>query len=122
MANVHVLETVGGQTKLAMHIAVPAGTNVAGIQWSIALKNSGVGGKTILPDGDGNGGSISSAEKTAVVTNATVYEHIVTVPASIIPTNTAAVANAALDALFAAATVEVQPMLQARLNTFGFTR
>lgn len=120
MAKCHVLATSGANTQVALHITVPAGNNSAGIPWATVLKNSGIGGKTVLPDGDGTGGTISAAEKTSVVTNATVYEVVVSTP---IPAGmSAATANAFLDALHAAAVIEQQDNIQKQLAQFGFTR
>lgn len=121
MAKVHILETMGGGTRLVYHITVSNGSNIAGISWVNATKNSGVGGTTILPDGDGTGGTVSSAEKTSIVAGS-VYEAVDTVGIDQIRTDTAAHANVDLDALHAAKTTEVQALLQARLNTFGYTR
>ena len=119
MANVHALDTQGGQTRLVFHIAVPAGNNSVGTAWSAVLVNSGTGGTTRLPDGTGSGGTISSAEKTAIQAG-TVYEveDRVVVP----PGMNAAQANAFLDALHAAKVIEVQGHVTARLNLFGYTR
>lgn len=120
MAKAHVLDTAGGLTRVAFHITVPAGNNAAGIAWSTALKNSGIGGKTVLPDGDGTGGTVGTVEKTSIVTAGTTFEVVRQVP---IPTGlTLAQANAFLDDLHADLVTEIQPQLQARLNYFGFTR
>lgn len=119
MARVHVLDTSGSLTRLIYHITTPAGTNDVGTTWAAVLVNSSIGGKTILKDGDGTGGTISATEKTSV-TGGTVYEvdELVAVPAGM----TTAQANAFLDALHAAKTTEVQAAIQARTRIFGFTR
>jgi hypothetical protein len=119
VAKAHVLDTSGGLTRVAYHIDVPAGTNTVGTSWSAVLINSGIGGTTVLPDGAGTGGTISVTEKTAI-TAGTVYEVVdrVSIPAGL---NTAQ-ANAYLDALHAAKTVEVQSQIQSRTGMFGFTR
>jgi len=120
MAKAHVLDATGANSRIAFHIAVPAGNNASGIAWTVAVKNSGIGGTTILPDGDGTGGTISSSEKTDI-TNGVTYEFVrndVPIPGGL----NLAGANAFLDALHAAAVSEIQPQLQAKLNYFGFTR
>lgn len=122
MAKAHVLTTSGEQIRIAFHVAVPVGNNVAGIAWTTAIRNSGLGGRTVLPDGDGTGGTISVAEKTNITTDGTVYEVVRTVQSSQIRTDTAAHANADIDALHAALVTEIQPQLQAQLNVFGYTR
>lgn len=119
MAKAHVLDSAGAETRVAFHIAVPAGNNSAGIAWSAAVKNSGVGSTTVLEDGNGQGGTIGATEK-AEVTNGTVFEKVVStsIPAGM----NAAQANAFLDALHADLVTEVQADLQARLAYFGYTR
>lgn len=66
MANIHTLETMGDETKVVVHFPTPAGSNSVGVSWQIALINSGIGGTTILRDGDGNSGTISAAEKLQI--------------------------------------------------------
>ncbi len=127
MAKAHVLTTQGQVSRVAFHISIPAaGNNGAGIQWRTAVKNSGVAfpegkaGTTILPDGDGTGGTISSTEKTDLV-NGLIVEAVsndVTIPSGL----TTAQANAFLDDLHAAKAAEVQAIIQARLQYFGYTR
>ena len=75
MADMHVLAGSGGRWQVVMHFAVPGGTNAAGVLWSDVLTNSGIGGSTILPDGDGTGGTIDATEKVAIVAG-TVLEHV----------------------------------------------
>lgn len=119
MGKVHVLTTNGQTSTLVYHIPTPAGSNAAGTPWADCLKNSGIGGVTRLPDGDGSGGTIVAAEKTSVQ-DGSVYE---VQDSAVIPGGlSAAQANAFLDALHAAKTAEVQPQLQQRLNYFGYTR
>lgn len=119
MAKAHVLSTEGGFTRVAFHIAVPAGNNAAGTAWSAVLVNSGIGGTTVLPDGAGTGGTISATEKTSIQ-GGTVFEVIdrVFLPSGL----TGAQADALLDAAHAAKTTEVQAQVQARLNYFGYVR
>ena len=119
MAKAHVLDTSGGLTQVAFHIAVPVGNNGAGTAWSAVLINSGIGGTTVLPDGAGTGGTISAAEKTSIAAG-TVFE---VVDRIFIPTGlNAAQANAFLDAVHAAKVTEVQAQVTARLSMFGYTR
>lgn len=119
MGKVHVLDTVGGLTRIVCHIDVPAGNNSAGTAWTVVIINSGMGGTTTLTDGAGTGGTISSAEKTSI-TSGTVFEveDRVQIPLGLNATQ----ANAFLDAIHAAKVVEVQTQVVARLNYFGFTR
>jgi hypothetical protein len=116
MGNTHVLDRIGPtRYRVAFHIAVPNGNNSASVSWANALKHSGQGGRTILPDGDGADGPISSAEKTAI-TNCTVYEHVgdIDMQGATGPARQALVDNA-----YNAAVTEVQAKLQAELGQFG---
>ncbi|MFQ5760197.1 MAG: hypothetical protein ACE5HM_04390, partial [Acidiferrobacterales bacterium] len=74
MADMHVLKRTGDEYTVVMHFPIPATNNSAAIPWASALVNSGLGGTTILPDGDGTGGTISAAEKTSVLAG-TILEH-----------------------------------------------
>lgn len=70
MANVHVI--AGGQpgtVRLVCHIATPSISSQANpaLTDAQAVLRSGQGGTTILPDGDGNGGTISTAEKNEII-------------------------------------------------------
>lgn len=119
MAKAHVLSTSAGRATVAWHIAVPTGNNSAGIAWSAAVKNSGVGAPSRLPAGTGTDGTISTTETTAI-TDGTTYEIVdeIDIPAGL----NAAQANTLLDAYHAARTAEVQALLQERLAYFGYTR
>jgi hypothetical protein len=119
MAKAHVLDTINGLTRVVFHIDVPSTNNSVGTSWASVLLNSGIGGKTILADGNGSSGTVSVAEK-AMITNGTVYEveDRLRIPSGM---NMAA-ANAFFDGLHAAKTAEIQAEILARLNLFGFTR
>jgi hypothetical protein len=119
MARVHVLNTVGGRTRVIFHIDVPSGNNTAGTAWSTVLVNSGLGGSTVLTDGTGASGTVAAPEKTALAAG-TVFEveDRIAVPTGM----TTAQANAFFDALHAAKTTEVQAEIPRLLGVFGFTR
>ncbi len=72
MADIHVL----GGNKVAMHFAVPDENNPAGVPWSVALINSGQGGRTVLLEADGTAGRITAVEKAAIEAG-TVFERVV---------------------------------------------
>lgn len=121
MTDVHVLKrTSPGRYQLALHFPVPVGNNAAGIAWSTVLINSGQGGKTVLPDGDGTGGSVTSAEKLAI-TGGTVYE-IVEDADLLSAGSSSAQITAYVDALWNRRLSDVQAELQGILNQFGRTR
>lgn len=121
MTDVHVLRrTTPGRYQLVMHFPVPAGNNAAGVLWSAVLVNSGLGGKTVLPDGDGTGGSISAAEK-ATIANGTIYEVVEEVDLLSAGASSAQI-TAYADALYTRRLTEVQAELQAILSQFGRTR
>ena len=114
MANTHVLTATGNTITLVLHIAIPATNNPRGVAWRTALVRSGIGGKTILPDGDGTGGTISALEK-ADVSSGAVYE-LVTSPKRMTST------NAALDEFYAKLSAETLAGLQTMLANYGHTR
>jgi hypothetical protein len=121
VANWHVLtgSADGNSFTLVYHVPVPGtGTNRAGVQWRPALLNSGLGGKTVLPDGDGTGGTVSAAEKASIAAGA-LFEVVEALATN--PGETAAALQARVDAYFAALTSRVQAELQARLAYFGYT-
>jgi len=68
MADIHVLDGVGSnlEWRVVFHYPVPIAENSVGVLFSVAIINSGRGGTTILPDGDGNEGTISAAEKLSI--------------------------------------------------------
>jgi hypothetical protein len=120
MSNVHVLLRTGSNRyRVAVHIAVPAGNNAAGLPWSTVLLTSGLGGTTVLATGNGTGtdGGIATAEKTSI-TNGTLYEYVT-------EWDTEGLTGAALSTLvtahYNAAVTEQQGLLQALLNRFGTT-
>lgn len=78
MANWHVLEKTGNGYRMAYHIAIPAANNAAGFSYRTALINSGIGGTTILKDGDGTLGTIDATEKSNIASGS-LLEQVVTV-------------------------------------------
>ena len=77
MADIHALEGGGDSQRLVFHFPVPSVANEVGVNYRTAIINSGIGGATVLPDGDGAGGTISAAEKAAIAAGQ-VYEFPVT--------------------------------------------
>lgn len=121
MANWHALTGTpdGNAFTIVFHIPIPgAGNNRAGVQWRTALINSGLGGKTTLPDGDGSGGTISAAEKASIGSGA-IFEHVEQFATN--PPEAAATLQARIDARFTALTAAIQASLQAQLTYFGYT-
>lgn len=121
MASVHILDRTGPQSfRVALHIAVPNTPNAAGVNWRTALLNSGLGGVTVLPDGDGAAGTISVSEKTSIQTGA-LYE-VVEEWELLTAGNATAQVLAYLDACYTQKKAAILADLQARLNQFGRTR
>lgn len=89
----------GNSYSVVYHIPVPSANNRVGVNYRAALVNSGIGGKTQLPDGDGTGGTISSIEKASIIAG-TLYE--VRQDQNTNPGQTLAELKAILDANFAA--------------------
>lgn len=114
MANVHVLESPApGRFRVAYHVAVPATNNPAGVPWRTAIVNSRDATRpvTVLPDGDGTGGTISAAEKAQVVSGA-LYEAV---------REEKGQGAATLAAQFALRSAEILAGLQARYAQYGRT-
>ena len=122
MANIHVLDRgVDGKFHVAYHFNTPAGNNSATVSWATALINSGIGGKTVLPDGDGTKGTISSTEKASIVSG-TVLEVVVSVDVTDGGANTTvSQMTTYLNANYAVVQTAVQADLQRRLAWFGGT-
>lgn len=123
MANWHSLSgTVDGNSFLIVyHVPIPIANNRASVSYRTALVNSGIGGKTQLPDGDGTLGTISAAEKTSIQSGA-LYEYSEYFPTN--PGQTLAQLQAAVDAKFTALSDvngTLVKALQAQLTYFGGT-
>jgi hypothetical protein len=118
MSNVHVLEQSGGLYRMAFHIAIPTGTNSAGLTWQAVLIKSGLGGTTVIPDGTGTDGGISSAEKAAIAAGS-LFEVVDQV--NIGNLSGGAIATF-IYARFAARTTEAQARLAAQLAWYGQVR
>jgi hypothetical protein len=56
----------GNNYQVIYHIPIPSASNKVGMSYQNALIASGIGGTTILKDGDGTGGTISAAEKADI--------------------------------------------------------
>jgi len=76
VANITVLERdTGNRWRVVMHFPVPSSNNSAGVPWRTALVASDIGGTTILPDGDGTGGTITATDKARIQSGA-LLEHV----------------------------------------------
>ena len=117
MANIHVLNSQGVDYRVAIHIAIPNANNSAGFNWRTMLLRSGLGGTTILTDGDGTGGTISASEKALIVSGA-LYEMITTIRVDSAGANV----NAYLDAEYTRISNETLLRLQDMLKYYGYTR
>lgn len=114
MANIHILDTTDGvDFRVVCHIAVPNTPNSAGTNWRTAVINSGFGGTTVLPDGDGTAGTISAAEKASIV-NGSLYEVVTTIRVN--PTNAT---NAFMDSEFTRISAEANARFSKALQYFG---
>jgi hypothetical protein len=122
VADYHVLTGTedGNSFVVVHHIPIPSGAaNRAGVAYRTALINSGYGGKTVLPDGDGTGGTISAAEKTQVQAGA-LFEVVDNFPTN--PAETAPQLQVRLDARHNALVTEHQDRITKRLTYFGYVR
>lgn len=121
MANWHALTGTpdGNSYAIAYHLPIPNTNNRVGINYRTALVNSGLGGKTVLPDGDGTGGTISTAEK-ADITSGAVFEVVEAFATN--PGQTLGQLAAAVDARHAALANVNGPTIQglaSRLSYYG---
>lgn len=124
MANMHVLGSAPGGYTIICHFAIPATSNDAGLAHRTAYVRRVGTLTTVLPDGDGTLGTISSAEKTSLTqTTPTLAE----VPKIFqIPSDWDALSgankNARLDAWFTVAQTEWQNSQADVLRYWGYTR
>lgn len=102
-----------------MHFAVPNTNNAVGVNHRTALINSGLGGTTILPDGDGSDGTISPAEKTSIE-NGELFEHVVSFPVESGGSTTPKLRTTIRD-LFASEQTSITNRLKRRLKYYGHT-
>ena len=81
MADLHALDkdATGQHQRVAFHFPIPDLPNAAGLSYRTALILSGIGGTTILAEGDGKLGTISAAEKAAIAAGA-VFESVESLP------------------------------------------
>lgn len=119
MANWHALTGTldGNSFRIVFHIAIPSALNRAGINYQSAILTSGLGGKTVLPDGDGTAGTISAAEKASLAAGS-LYEWVEDFATN--PAETANALQTRIDARWTALTTLLQSQLAARLTYFGY--
>lgn len=114
MSNIHIQTIDGSEVTAVLHFAVPATNNTAGTPWrTIAAR---VFGKTMLADGDGTLGTISAAEKSAIVAGSVVEQTQTFKLGQGFPT------GAQMDAAFSAAQSAFLSALQASYQQYGLTR
>ena len=119
MADMHILTGDGATWNIVGHFAVPDQTNEANINYRTAIVNSGLGGATVLSDGDGSGGSISAAEK-AQIEAGELYERAFSVRLEANGSATQA-AIALLKARYTEIKTRIINEVKARLRYFGHT-
>ena len=121
MADMHVIDGDGkGQWRVVMHFDVPDVNNTVGVNYRTAIKRSGLVNDvspSVLPDGDGNNGSISAAEKSDLI-DGVKYEHVASLTLDGSGTTTSS-RVAVLRAAYSRIETEVVDRLKARLKFFG---
>lgn len=117
--DIHILNGESGKLRMVCHLPIPAGNNSAGVSWQTALVNSGLGGTTVMPDGDGTAGTISAAEKAQIESGA-IFEREVEILPDTAANNASRLAY--VDATYAAVVASEMARLQAALKWYGFTR
>jgi hypothetical protein len=128
MANMHVQGRTSRGYRVVCHFAVPAGNNNVGLSWRTAYARSkgapAVALTTVLPDGDGTLGTVSSAEKTSLTQAAPTLAEVML--EFQIPDDWGALSGAQqqtrLDEWYAVAASEWTAGNGALLGYWGFTR
>ncbi len=119
--DMHLIDGDGRRTWcVVLHFAVPDVNNAMGVNYRTALANSRLvdaASPSVLPDGDGNDGSISTAEKTQLI-NGQVYEHVASLSLDGAGVSTGS-RVVALRAAYAAKETEIINTLKRRLKFFG---
>lgn len=118
----HVLLQNNGQYSIVLHHPVPVGNNSAGFPWRTVIRTSGLGGKTILPSGDGTAGTISAAEKTNIETDGSIYEETVSWDVTRGGQLAGAQILTFMDQLYANRTAQILGLLQQQLDQYGRVR
>lgn len=119
MADMHVLGGDGvGKWSLVMHFAVPDQDNQVGVNYRVAMVNSGIGGSSCMAEGV-EAGQISTAELTQIQAGE-VYEYVLPFLAES-GASTIAQLLAAAKAAYAREQGRVVADLQKRLKYFGYT-
>jgi hypothetical protein len=107
--------------QVIFHVPIPNVNNVVGVNYRTALVRSGLGGTTIMAEGNAPG-LITTAEKNSIVSGA-LYEYVSQINTN--PGETDAQLQARLDAMYTAFANVNQPLLQGlqhQLKYFGFDR
>lgn len=108
----------GNSFSVVFHVPIPAVNNRVGISYRTALVNSGLGGKTVMVEGNA-AGQITTAEKNQIVAGE-LYEHSESFNTN--PGETATVLRDRIDARYQQLVSVVQGQVQSRLSYFGFQR
>jgi hypothetical protein len=114
MANNHIQTTDGSELVVVVHFAVPDTNNAAGVNWRIIAAR--FHGTTVLVDGDGTNGTISSAEKSQIVAGALVEQTITFKLGNNNPT------GPQIDSAYSAAQTAFNTEFQNKYNRYGQTR
>lgn len=119
MSDMHVLTgDGGGRWTVIMHFPVPDVNNEVGVNYRVALVNSGLGGTTSMVEGTG-AGYITSVEKAQIAAGA-IYEHVASL---LVETGGAGAAQQAmLDAQYNRLHTEVVSVMQNKLKYYGYTQ
>lgn len=122
MSSVHVLSSASTSATLVYHFPVPNTNNSAGVNWRLVVSRSrstvsaGVTTppKSVLPSGDGTGGTISPAEATQIA-NGDVAEVV------LVEKNRPST-NAQLDEMYNKRLAQFLAEMQDKFGYYGYTR
>ncbi len=122
MANVHVLDIVGGQVRLVCHVPMPTGVNAVGMAFKDAYLQHHGPGTTVLKDGDGSFGTISPEEKAAVVAGDLIESVQWRIPQGDWAQLSDAEQDVILDEGFADLVEDITEQVETQFYYYGFTR
>lgn len=116
MSKIHVLESDGGGNyRIIIHVAVPAGNNSAGVSWKNCVLATRVGGSTSLPVGAGPG-EITQTEKDSI-TSGDVIEI-----STVIKAESGGATPESLERMVDQEALSYKQELMARLKYYGYTK
>ena len=114
MAAIHVLTGDGSRYRAIVHLATPAGSNLAGITWKNVILGAGLN-VTRMTEGAG-AGQITTLEKTSIIAGDLIEIEVQ------MPVESGGATPASIDDMVAKAVAAFQAKMQREYKYYGFTR